>query len=51
MALFEMLVKEKVIDRGNGLAVLESAQRRCASVEPSAARIIGNMYTKMSQGG
>jgi hypothetical protein len=51
IALFEALVKNNFIDRGHGLAVLATAQKRCASIEPSAARIIGDMYAKMSQSG
>lgn len=49
-ALLDKLVQRGTISRGDGLAVLEAAQTRCATLSMGAAAIVRDFHTKMARG-
>ena len=49
-ALLDTLVQRGVLDRGDGLAVLKTAQSRCATLSKGAADLVGQLHAKMSSG-
>lgn len=50
LALFDKLVQRGVIDRGDGLAVLEAAQTRCATISKEAAAIARQLHAHLASG-
>lgn len=52
LTLIDTLTRAGIIDQGTGLAILASAQKRCAAIsQPGAAKVIGDLYSQMSKGG
>lgn len=48
LALFDRLMQKGVLSRGDGLSVLEEAQKRCAKSSPGAAEIVDQLHAHLA---
>lgn len=48
LALFDRLVQKGILTRGDGLSVLETAQKRCPKSSPGAAEIIDQLHARLA---
>ena len=50
MALVDKLMQRGILERGDALAVLQTAQTPCATLSKGAADIVGQLHAKMTSG-
>jgi hypothetical protein len=48
LALFDRLIQKGILSRGDGLSVLEEAQKRCAKSSKGAAEIVDQLHAHLA---